>query len=247
MAGITLDQTATRVQKAGTAGLTLDISFGTAPAVGSTVIVPIAHGNFGDNFAPNNYVSVVDNQGNGTYSVVSIGQATGLQAQAHVAYKKITTSSGTFTLTYTFNLGGAPNSSTTFIQMGAISFTGLTGVLDRSATDHALVTNTTSLVLATDATVAANELVVALFVGDANDPTLNIVQNTAGYTNPTNGGIPYLDNDGTSVMGWRFDYQIVSAVGVQNSNWSFDAMSSGTAGVLATFVGPSASPMFRGH
>jgi hypothetical protein len=232
---IAIDQTAAKVQKDGSAGFTLDISFPSPPAVGSLILVPIAFYN-GSTPTLTALGSVVDNQGNGTYSVIEQVAATGENSQAYLAYVKATNSSGTFTITFTF--AGGLNPLLQFITMGAVSFTGLTGVLDQS--NKTANVNPTTLSLTTGSTATANELVVALLSASANDTTMNLTQNESGYTNL------FVEQDAANHQAMLFDYKIVSAIGTQTTNCSHDSATSGNAGIIATFFGPSASPMFRG-
>lgn len=224
-----LDQKATMVSKAGTAGFTLAISFGTLPAVGSLIVVPISFW-FNRTGPLNHYTSVTDNQGNGTYSVLSQASGTGLNCESHLAYAIATNSSGTFTITFTFNVdtgGGADTDA--YFWMGALSFTGVLGTIDQSATNTAGLAST-SLSATTGTTTTASELVVTHIHPTASDTNLNIADSTATYTIPAG----YTQNDSTVVTGFGFGYKTVSSTGTQNCNWGFDAASA--AGVIATFA-----------
>jgi hypothetical protein len=233
---IAIDQTAAKVQKDGSAGTTLAISFSTLPAVGSTVLVAISQW---DNAADGitGYSSVVDNQGNGTYSNIQQLHAAGRNVNCFLAYVKANNSSGTFTITYTLTADVTPTQ--TFITMGAVSFTGLTGALDQS-NKTAGGLGVTTLNLTTGATSTANELVVALLGCSASDTNMNLTQNALGYTNL------FVEQDAQNHQPILFDYKIVSAIGTQNTDCSHDSATSGNAGIIATFFGPSSSPMFRG-
>jgi hypothetical protein len=237
---LALDQTAALVYKDGTAGTTLGISFGTLPAVGSLIVVPIAI--FDSNAVESSYVNVVDNQGNGTYNVITQGDDSlvGCNVQAHLAYVIATTSSGTFSVTLTIS---TPNTANCFVTMGAVSFIDITSVTVDKSNKVAQNGNPTTLNISTAETTSANELVMALISASANDANMNLTQNASGYSNL------FLENDGATHQCLRCDYKFVSATGVQNMDFSHDTATSGNAGIIATWAGTAASataPMFRG-
>lgn len=204
------------------------LSFGTLPAVGSTVVGCVTGADFSGNDI-DFMVGVGDNQGNGAYSILKKAPASGGNASAMAFWKENVASSGTFTLTFT-----ATNSTLIAITWGALSFTGVvktppadqanTGGVDGAAT---------SLSITTSATVQANELVLACLgtIHDGADTDVNMVQNTAGYTN-------FLIHENNATFpGAMGDYKIISTVGTQNTNWSFDTTTAAgsTAGVIQTF------------
>jgi len=208
---------------------TRTLSFGTPPAVGSTVTVFIAGADY--TAAEEDFVvSVTDNQGNGTYHLLkSVPSSSVAQAVAYLAYQFNVASSGAFTLTLTVT-GTLAN---IFYVWGAASWTGLdysgATALDQSAIGGVTSGSPTSLSITTPATLRANELVVAVGIGEANSADIHAVQNASGYTNL------FYQKNSQSFHGMRVDYSLNNAAGAQNTNWGFDALAT-TGGLIATFL-----------
>lgn len=223
---IVLDKTATLVQKDGTSGTTLDISFPSPPAVGSLVLVPIAIGNFAvQGF--NSYVSVTDNQGNGTYNNIQQAAHPSYYVQTHLAYAIATNSSGTFTITFTFT-GSATD---TFMSVGAISFTGVQAVTDQ-VDSIAQDLNSPSVSLTTGTIASIPQLVVSLVSCSTNNSDNSLLQTAGGgaFINV------YTEQDGSAHEPILFDYYIESS-GLSTHTTTVTHDTTYDAGIIATFVG----------
>lgn len=225
---IALDKKVTNlVLKNGTAGTTIDITFPSLPAVGSLIVVPIAVGNFGAS-GLNTFSSVVDNQGNGTYSNLQVAAHASGNAEVHLAYVIAANSSGTFTVTVNLTTGG----SNVYASAGAASFTGVQAVIDKSNT-IAQSSTSTGVNISTAATTAAPELAISLVSCSQNTSNNHLVQNDVGFTNL------YTEQDGSTNMPMLCDYQIELFSGVNMPcNVSHDT--GYDAGLVAAFL-PAAS------
>lgn len=226
---IAIDKTSARGDVAAS-GTSNSLSFATLPAVGSNVFAIIAGADYGAGAAF--ITGVSDNQGN-TYSLLSLNPDGTHRGGAYIAYAHNVASSGTFTVTAT-----SPNNpGNIYFVWGLVSFTGLatSSSLDQSASKQdPQIGSYTSLSITTGTTTVADELVLAVGVGDVGSINIHAVQNAAGYTNL------FLQNDANTYYGMRADYKIVAATGTQNTNWGFDALSQ-DAGLIATFKIASAA------
>ena len=177
-------------------------AFGTQPTVGNYIIVAAAAA-FGSD--PNPW-AFSDNQGN-SYSVARTSAANNLLRVA-IGYAKITTSSGSFTVTVD------PNGSS-FITGCAIEVAGLDGTapLDQVNSNTGTSNSPTP---GSITTTVADELIVAI-AGDRN-----------GTTTTTEPGAPWVlvfeEEAGNSFVRASMIYQIASATGSFNPQWTLGAL-----------------------
>lgn len=149
------------------------VSFGTAPAAGSLLVVMIAtYDNSGGD--AHGITSVTDNQGNTyTRAVEIINPGSGQHEWSTIFYAKNIASSGTFTITLT----GA-NGSSNYYSFGVVEVIGAdtTAPLDQTSTNTGTSTTPTAIGITT---TVANEYVASAISLAANATSITV---PTGYT-----------------------------------------------------------------
>lgn len=213
-------QTATKVlTDAG--GATTTISFATLPATGSGV-----HAWYTDAAAANPIVdpTVDDNQGHGNYSKAVSATESGAGQMAGLWYlPKITTSAGTFTVTYHHN---AASSNYSLVNISEISSGG--GGITIDKTSSGTITTGTPVTATTAVTTAANEVVTAATTVDGSVANQGIGTGLGG----TQVMVEQADTLHIAAAG---DYVVVSATGAQTASYAITAAHVDAVCVIATF------------
>lgn len=198
-------------------------SFSVLPAVGNHVIAGIAMWEG----AGVGFGTVTDNQSNTWSSSPGDRQQIGSGwGQANIFSCKVTTSSGTFTITV-----NPSNASNNFAAWTAIEVSGLdaTTHLDRTGAG----TNTTGDALATASAVNTTNDGIAVAVAAVNnaDTDINIDDTPpSGYTNVQ------FYNDSSAIVGFSMVYKIYSASETSSAQFTHDNTSqTGWAAVIATY------------
>ena len=203
---------------------TLEVSFGSLPAAGSTVVMAFSmYGTSGFG------TTCTDNQGNGAYTRAEIATESGNGDTAEIWYKaNIGSPSGTFTVTCTatvsvyawgvlLELDGVNNSN-------PIRDTG-------TNTGHA--TSTDASVTSAGSSAAVGDLAVVTVVVKISSSNVNLGANaTTGYTNVS------LQQNYSAITSQSADYKEIGSAGSQSANWSHDAATPdpyGWACVMAIF------------
>lgn len=190
-------------------GASSSFSFGTGPAVGSTVVVAF----WGWHAAGYDASSVTDNQGN-SYSLIKptgAGHSMGV-----IAFAANVASSGTFTITIN-HASGTGN----YVVATAAEFTGLaSSPADQSATASDPGPQANDATVTSGATTQADEVVVAVAAVAVSGSTNIAITTPAGFTNLA------VEQNHNAHCGGSADFKIVAATGAQTAAWSHNDVGS---------------------
>ena len=224
-AAITFVKSTSTAPECRTSGATnLSCSFATLPSVGSMIVVTVGCWNASSVCT---LLSVTDNQGN-TYTQAICSSDNSPSGSRNCIYHDLSigTPSGTFTITVN---GSTTNNA---IVMGAIEYSVTSGpaILDITLQNISTSTSADCSTGTSGTTTAANELVVASCVDDANDSTLNFTTATTGYTNQ------FREDEASTYIGFSVDTKTVVSTGTQSANWTHDNVNqAGWEALLVTY------------
>jgi len=198
------------------AATTQPFSFATLPVVNNYVFV------FSSRYAPGTgTLSVTDNQSNSYTNAIQNGNAS---TNETIAYAKVTTSSGTFTIT----LSMVGSASGNYYCSDAIEWNNISAAtpfdVSTSNSGSGMSQNTGT----TGATAQANELVLVCLSGDGGNPMNISTPAATGYTSLA------VQQNASAHMGFEASYKTVAATGTQTGTWTTTVTSTWAAGI-ATF------------
>lgn len=208
-------------------GLASSASFGTAPAVNNHIVSTITCYKSGDTTYT---MTTSDNQSNSyTSHATARDSYSGGESISNIASAKVTTSSGTFTVTAT-----ASGSSVAYHTWSATEFSGMhaTTWLDRTGTVVGTPgVNNTSVTVTTSLNLTANDECAVSALNLFSFTTHGSIAAT-GYTNV------FSEGDTTTYIGGAGAYKLISGgTGATHSAaWSWTTNVLGCAAVIATFI-----------
>lgn len=173
--------------------------------------------------------TVADNKSNSHAVDVSVkdgGSAGGFGRTSIASALNVTGGSGH---TITVTQGGSPAGGTYFEgNVSEFSGTLTAAALDQTTTATSGASST-SVTPTTSATTQADEVVIACVVVNNSSATCGIVDPPTGYTSIG------VNQDSNNTIGYEAAYKIVSAPGAQSAAYTFNSVSAGSGGAIATY------------
>lgn len=214
---------------AGFGATTQACSFGTLPTSGNAVIVAV---NLREAFSTIT-VGVTDNQGNTYSQVASGGPFGGTASETYLFWcSSIGASSGTFTVTATFN------SSPDVQIVGLMEVSGLSGSVDQTGSGDGTGVSTCTVTCS-----SANSNAADLVVASASLSSFDNVP--TGMSDPATGEAYtswyFQDGEGTYGSGAEGSYRITSSTETSTATWSWTVGTDTWSGAIASFKGSGAA------
>ena len=199
------------------AATTQVFSFATLPAVNNYVFVLSSRYAGGGTGTGN--ITFSDNQSNTWDFVTDRGNTSNYES---IGYAKVTTSSGTFTIT----LSMAGSTSGNYYCSDAIEWSNVTAAtpvydVTLTAVGSGMSQNTGT----TATTTQANDLVLAVLSGDGGNPMNISTPASAGYTSLA------VQQNASAHIGFEASYKTVAATGTQSAAWTTTVTSTWSVGI----------------